>query len=728
MAALRPRLRSSVQTHRQHFRGQTWHVLQDPSNNQFFRLSEAAYHFVALLDGKRTVADAWKICNEQLGDSAPTQGEAIQLMGQLYSSNLLQAEMPPDAQGLLSRHRKRRSREIRSYVSNLLYIQIPLLDPDRFLDGWVKLFGMLFSWAGALLWMVMVGIGLYFVMGRTDEIYNQAKTYIDQQRILNDLPLLYLTFAIVKACHEFGHAFACKKFGRQSGSGGEVHHMGIMFMVFMPVPFVDASSSHAFRSKWHKMMVGAAGMWVEIMMAAVAAIVWANTANDSTVHALAWNVMLIGSITTVLFNGNPLLRYDGYYILSDFLEIANLQQRSKEYLQYLVKKYVYGIKLARNPAHTTGERIWFVFYGISSTVYRTIVVIAILAFIANQMFVLGVLLAITSAIAWLLVPIGKFVHYLFAGQELARHRMRAMLATAGFVLLLVGGLGVLPARDTVIVEGVVEPQDMQIVYSRGEGFVQRILPTNTDVKTGDVLVEASNPELEHDLVQLELYRRSLLIQKNQLNLEKDEDRAKAGAIDKILANTDDRIANAREKLSFLKVTAAMDGVWISPKADTYDGIYMRREEPLGMVASKDVTIRAVADQNKGQMLIAETLPEKKLRPVQVRLKDRPGVQFAGLAQKPPPAGRKRLPSQALAYSVGGSIAVDPNSRDGSEAAEEFFELEVVPQGTKDSEGKDLVLLSGQRVTVRFDMPARPLAYQWGRTILQLLPRQFNILP
>src|SRR5512133_608341 len=98
VAELHPRMRATVQVHRQYFRGNMWHVIQDPANNQFFRLNEPAYRFIALLDGKRTVAEAWKICNEQEGDNAPTQGEAIRLLGQLYASNLLSADLAPDTE------------------------------------------------------------------------------------------------------------------------------------------------------------------------------------------------------------------------------------------------------------------------------------------------------------------------------------------------------------------------------------------------------------------------------------------------------------------------------------------------------------------------------------------------------------------------------------------------------------------------------------------------------
>ena len=395
VADLRPGLRTTIQVHRQYFRSQMWHVLQDPGTNQYFRLSEPAYAFVAMLDGQKSVAEAWKICNEELGDSAPTQGEVIQLLGQLYTSNLLQADVPPDAEGLLQRYSKRRSREIRSYMMNLLFIRIPIFDPDSFLNRWVSVFGKAFTKWGFMVWAFVVAVGLYSIGGHISELASRANGVLDPDNLF----YLYISFTFVKLFHEMGHAFSCKRFGQESG-GGEVHTIGIMFLVFTPMPYVDASSSWVLRNKWQRACVGVGGMYVEIFVAAIAAIIWSHTAMGTVVNAICYNVMFIASVSTLLFNGNPLLRYDGYYILSDYLEIPNLAQRSKQYLYYLVRKYVYGVKNVRTPAYSRGERFWFPIYGLASTIYRVFICTAILMFVAEKFFMVGVILALAAVVTW----------------------------------------------------------------------------------------------------------------------------------------------------------------------------------------------------------------------------------------------------------------------------------------------------------------------------------------
>lgn len=184
------------------------------------------------------------------------------------------------------------------------------------------LVGWLFSWLGLILWLLLIGAGLYFVVGNLDELIHQSTDILAP----DNLVLLYLSIILIKICHEFGHAFACKRFGRLSGTGGQVHLMGVMFLVFIPLPYVDASSAWVFRKKWHRAVVGMAGVIVEMAGAAVAAIVWANT-STGTLHIIAYNVMFVASVSTLIFNANPLLRFDGYYVLSDLLEIPNLSRR-----------------------------------------------------------------------------------------------------------------------------------------------------------------------------------------------------------------------------------------------------------------------------------------------------------------------------------------------------------------------------------------------------------------
>jgi len=338
---LKPRLRATAQISRQFYRGDRWYVVRDPAGNQFHRLSDAAYKFVGLLDGRRTVGEAWELVGGQLEDDAPTQPEVIQILSQLFSANLVETDISPDATVLLRRHKKQMQRKMQGRLMNVLFPRIPIWDPNRFLTRWMPVVRPFISKLGAVLWLVMVISAIGALTSHWTELKTAASDSIDPKNWL----YLWFTFVVIKFIHELGHAFTCRRFG------GEVHEMGIMFLVLVPTPYVDASTAWAFPNKWARMLVGAGGMMVELFFASIMAFVWIATHDSHTlVSQIAYNAMLIASVTTIIFNANPLLRYDGYYMLSDFWEIPNLQQKSKDYTMGLIKRHIFRVKKPAAPS------------------------------------------------------------------------------------------------------------------------------------------------------------------------------------------------------------------------------------------------------------------------------------------------------------------------------------------------------------------------------------------
>ncbi len=717
LAPLTPRLRSTVQIYRQFFRGKLYYVVEDPTGNQYFRLDEAGYFFVGLLDGRRTIEQAWLIANEKLGDAAPTQGEATRLLGQMYSSNLLGGDVPPDAAGMFERFRRRKAREVRGYLTNLLFIRIPLFDPDRILNTFVGAFGWMFSWFGFALWALLLLVGGYFVIGDVDTLFDQSKNVLSPSNLF----LLYVAMVFIKTFHEFGHGFACKRFGLQNGNGGEVHTMGIMLLVFMPVPYVDASSSWAFRSKWQRIVVAAAGMYIELGIAAIAAIVWANTADGTAIHAVAYNMIFIASVTTLLFNANPLLRYDGYYILSDLIEIPNLSQRSKDYIYYLVKKFAYGVRRPRDPSGMVSERPWLVFYGIASFFYRIFISVRILLFVTDQLPQVGVPLAIVAVVTWVIVPIGKWIKYLANSPELARTRQRAALATVSFFLLIGVLFGAIPVPDRNAAQGVVEPRDVRGVFVLADGFLEHTLRSSERVRERQPLIEAENQQL---VVQRASLVRSLELLDNMFVDESVRDPMKANEIQTQFFSTRDRIRRIDQYLESLQAPSPIDGVWVtSPAVYKQKGGYVEAGQQVGMVASTDdLIIRVPASQALGPR-IRDELPDGAA--VEICVMGRPGEddRFAGVIEKRSDAAAQDLPSKALGYLAGGEIQTEMDDQEGTKAAEHVFDVVIRPTSTPES---GMAIRPGQRVMVRFTMASRPLAWQWYRDIRLLIQRKFQL--
>lgn len=328
VANLKPRLRSHAEVHRHHYRGRLWYVLQDHSSGRYHRLSPAAYYLVAQMDGHRTFQEIWDRAVDFLGDEAPTQDEMIRLAGQLHTSDTLLCDVPPDTLELFSRHRLHEKMKLKQWFWSPLSIRFPLLNPERFLERWQSVARYAFNWFGFFLWLAVVG---YAVSLAGVHWGGLTQNLADRVMTPENLFVLWLVYPVVKLVHEFGHAFATKVWG------GEVHEMGIMLLVFIPVPYVEASSASAFSDKSKRMIVDAAGIMVELFLAALAMFVWVNV-EHGIIHTIAYNVILIGSVSTLLFNGNPLLRFDGYYFLSDAIEIPNLGSRSTNFLGYLFQR------------------------------------------------------------------------------------------------------------------------------------------------------------------------------------------------------------------------------------------------------------------------------------------------------------------------------------------------------------------------------------------------------
>src|ERR1043165_9248037 len=265
------------------------------------RLSDAGYGFVGLLDGTRTVSEAWDLVGGQLADDAPTQPEVIQILSQLYAANLMEADITPDATVLLRRHKQLMKRQLQSRLMNVLFPRIPIWDPDAFLKRWMPIAKIFLRKFGIVMWLIVVIAAVAKISPLIPQLKQDAQHSIDPSNWL----LLWVTFALIKFWHELGHAYMCRRFG------GECHEMGIMFLVFIPTPYVDASTAWAFPSRWARMSVGAAGMIFELFLGSVLAFVWAEPHPSSLIHQMSFNAMLVASVTTVIFNANPLLRYDG---------------------------------------------------------------------------------------------------------------------------------------------------------------------------------------------------------------------------------------------------------------------------------------------------------------------------------------------------------------------------------------------------------------------------------
>lgn len=703
VAGLRPRLRSHVDIHRHHYRGELWYVLEDRISGKLQRFTPNAYQIIGLMDGERTVQEIWDTVRDRLKEETPTQDEVVRLLSQLHAADAVQSDVMPDPSEMLKRLEKKQRMRWLQNLRSPLFMRFALFDPERFLLRFQHLARPFFGWGGALLWAVVVGMGVILTALHWQEL---TENITDRVLAPANLVVLWLTYPFLKALHELGHAFAIKT------RRGEVHEIGIMLLVLTPVPYIDASVSAGFPEKRARILVGAAGMAVEVFIASLALLLWVNV-EPGLFRSVLYNIIFIAGVSSLLFNGNPLLRYDAYYILSDLVEIPNLAPRGLRYLSYLIQRYLLGTREAEPPLSSRGERFWFVFYSVLSWAYRLFIYVGIVLFIADQFFFVGILLAVLAAINMFLWPALKGARFLLSSPRLRRNRFRAVTVSAFLIACFLGLVCLVPFPLRTHAEGVVWVPENAFVRCGTDGFVDRFrTEPGSLVGQHDVLMECSDPLLPAQIRVLEAKVQEL---ESVYNAQILADRVKAEITREELGHIRAKLADAREREDLLIIRSGGAGMFVVPRAQDIPGRFAKRGELLGYVLDPSVlAARVVVSQGDVDLVRSRT------HRVDVRFPESIREISAAMLLREVPAATNQLPGRALALEGGGEIPVDPQDRLGTKAFQKIFLFDL---GLPADKGFYLV---GGRVYARFDHGLEPLVQRWYRAIRQVFLKRFNV--
>lgn len=709
--ALKPRLRPHVQITRQHYRGKRWHIVHDPTSNQFYRLNPIAHEFVGLLDGHRTVEEVWTIAMERHGDDAPTQQEALQLIGQLYSSNLLTVDATPETEQLLRRGRERLKKKAIGQAIGIMYFRFRVFNPDGILTWLEPIMRPLLNRWGFMAWLAFVIFAITSILPHFGELSNSFENALAPA----NYGWMAVVFIVTKAIHETGHGVILKRFG------GQVPELGFMLLVMVPAPYVDASSAWALDSKWKRIAVSGGGMIFELFVASIAALVWINTASGSLTHQLAYNAMFIASVSTVLFNANPLMRFDGYFIFSDLIEMPNLMQRSQNMLKYLFKRYIYRLENETPPTSNRTERTILLVYGVAAIAYRIFLFFSITLYVMGKMFAIGLILAIWTAGMWFVMPVGKYVHWVASHASLAEHRVRAMatsIAMIGGVILLVGAV---PMPDHRRASGVVESLARSGVYFAADGFVTiaHVRPGDRVAK-GDPIVTMDNPELDAQLAQTraEITRLESLVRQATV-----EQPVAVESLARQLEGLREQHRYWSDKMAHMVIRSPQDGVIVGADPAGLVGAFVREGEPVCEVVD-DQRLRVVASLGQHENDWAIALREGTIPvTIDMRLVSAVPTEIRGDFDELIEAGQARLAHASLGFAGGGTIQTQADDRTGTMARSKQFVMYLTLR-----DGGDGVWSGapGERVKVRFTLPSKPLLVQWADRIAKLVQGRVNL--
>ncbi|WP_148716729.1 efflux RND transporter periplasmic adaptor subunit [Chitinolyticbacter meiyuanensis] len=703
VAELKLKLSRHARMERHTYRGKTWYVIQDLAGGQHCRIPPASHAVLMLLDGERTVAEAWEQINTGDGTELVTQNDMVDLLVQLHSVNLIQGNTSPDAHAILDKKKKKQRNKIKQWITNPLSLKIPLYDPDRLLEAINPVTRHFFTLAGLLVWLAIVIPAGFIAAEHWSTLTNNLS-----DRILSSSNLLIMSavFPVVKLLHELGHGCANKAWG------GRVNEMGLMFLVFVPSPYVDASSSNLFPSKYRRALVASAGMAVELLLAALALYIWQFT-EPGLLRAVAYNVIVVCGISTLIVNGNPLLKYDGYYILADLIEMPNLAQRGTKYWTYLWDRYACGKTDEPGPNENRTEKLWLFFYTPASWLYRSFVTISIMLIVATQFFFFGVLMALWSAFSLFCMPLWKSYKHNFRSPQLERQRERAVRVTLATTACVLGLAFLVPLPLYIRSDGVVWLPDQAILHAGADGTFQRwLVQPGQRVKAGTALYLLDSNTLA---TQLEVQTQKFAEADAAYRADQFTDPKKAQVSLQDVERARAELATIQTQAQRLVGYAQTDGMLVAERASDIIGQTIKQGELVGYVLNRDALIaRTTVSQDDIDLV------RNRLRSVQLRLAQDLTTPLDAHVVRQMPGGVEELPSPALGLTAGGSIATDPNDPSGAKTLQRIFLMDLA------FDEQHAQALFGSRVYCRLDLGLEPLGLQGLRRLRQLFLSHFDV--
>lgn len=637
----------------------SYYVVEDPLRGKFYRLGVPEYTFVSLLDGKMTIAEALGQAAVKLGRLALAEQESLALCRWLLDCQLAQTDESVEASNVYESAEKISERSLLGYL-NPLMIKLPLMNPDRTLTTMLPWTGWILSWPFFIVWLATCLYGIYLAAADWSHIASSTRVILDQDNWLR----LMVAWVLLKILHEFAHGLACKKFG------GTVPSAGITVIFFAPLAYVNVTSSWRFRSKWHRSLTAIAGMYVELFAAAIAVFVWTNT-SPGVAHQLAFNVAMMAGVNTLIFNGNPLVRFDGYFIVSDLLEIPNLYSYSQQSLMELVEKFFAGHEPPASP-FPPHKVLALRIYAIAAVVWKIVFFLGMALALVGMLSQLGVLLATLLLSLGLVLPAIKLVVRLFSDRAAhAVNKRRLLITAASCAALSVAAILLLIRPSTVQSPAVIEYSPLTIIRATAPGFVREIRVRSGDlVEAGQVIAVLENRELAAELADLELALQQSLLKGRMYR--KDEQLAKCEVEQGNRIAIEKRLKELRERIANLTVRTPVGGRVCGDDVQSLTGRYL----PLGG------EIAAIGGEKTKELLIAVEQDDVDMFLAcigqMIGVRTRPGNREALQARltKVDPSGSMELPHPAMAAPVGGPLAVKtkPASEHDSDKKKKGFEL------------------------------------------------------
>lgn len=706
LEVLRPSLPRHIEFQRRDYNGELWYLLHDKSNGRFHRLTPSAYRLLSFMNGRNLLpqilqsASAPEFYDSE--DEIPTRDELIHLLQYLHVADLLVCDMPPSTQELFARQQQKKKQRWLQVLMNPLVWKFSLGNPNNFLDKLAPVARAITSPTMAVIWLLCIGYALLqATMHWTELTHGQ----LDKILSPHNLFLLWLTYPLLKVIHELGHGLFTKAWG------GDVHEFGVIFMLGTPLPYVDASAATAFKTKRQRMLVSAAGMAVELFLAALALLLWLNL-EASLLKDILYNIILIGSVSTLFFNGNPLMRYDGYHLLTDAFDQPNLASRANQQISYLVRRYGYGLQGLHSPAASTAEASFLSAYSIAALFYRIFILGSIILLAAYYFPKLGLVLAIWLIGFQLILPIIKYILFVTQSPALQPTRKRAVTLVAGSAAAFILFLSLVPMPLSTSAEGVIWLPDNARIKAEASGEITEVFVADgAQVTQGQAIVQLTNPVLTTNLT---FKQASLREYEARLQQAWSDDRSKALLLSQDTDAIRAEVEILQHRVDNLILRSPSSGRLRITKHYQLLGSYLAQGDSIALIETREpLRVRAALTQEEIGLVRQTT------KSVELRLASSPARANSAIISQQVPAGTFELPSPVLGAKGGGRITLDATKPEGTKTTQMIFLVDVTAPDII-QEGQ-----FGERAYVRFYHPAQPLGAQWSRALQQLFIRNFQ---
>ncbi|MFO0914953.1 MAG: HlyD family efflux transporter periplasmic adaptor subunit [Pirellulales bacterium] len=732
-SATRPlpvRMRPDLVVRRHRYHGRPFWVVKEPIGLKYFRFQEEEFAILKMLDGQCSYQQIKERFESEFAPQKITLQDLQQFLGMLHRSGLLISNAPGQGLQLKRRRDEQAQRELMGKLANILALRFRGIDPDWLLNRLHPLVAWVFTRWAFCLWLALALSALTLVTVNFDEFQRRMPAF---HQFFGPSNWIYLgiVLALTKIIHEFGHGLSCKHYG------GECHEMGVMLLVLTPCLYCNVSDSWLLPNKWHRAIIGAAGMYVEIAMASVATWLWWFSTPGLLNH-IALSVMFICSVSTVMFNGNPLLRFDGYYILSDLSEIPNLRQKSSRILQRLMSEYCLGLEQQDDPFLPESNHLLFAAYTVAAVAYRWLVVFSILMFLNSVLEpyglkVIGQVVALASIGGMIFPPLWQFAKFLRVPGRMSQIKRKNVLITVGVAAAALAGVLFIPFPYNVRCGVQLNAEKAQQVSIVVPGrLVELKVKPGDKVEAGQLIARLENEQLVLQQVAIQNQVKTLsdlLTVYHRFGGDDPTMNAQTGAIEESLAGAKELLAQKNDELKKLEIRAPITGTVLpapSKKADpsedgrlpTWSGsafdtenehAYLSKGDDVCWISPERSNTKAVLIIDQADL--GDVHPEQK---VKIRLDAFPNSTLVGSVRNVARVKMRVSPEEASTAS-GGQLITRTDSKGVQRPLRPSFPADVL---LDDPEGQ---LLPGMRGRAKIAAEWRSL----GTRVWQFATRTFH---